>query len=256
MFIDTHAHLMDKVYEGDFVEVLERADKVGVGRIINIGYDLKSSELAVQIAGKYSQCFAALGVHPSESAKFFDGLVGEWGDKISENNKIVAIGEIGLDYHNCDVPKDLQKKVFREQIKIAQANSLPIIIHNREADDETLEILDEFENLQLVFHCFGSNLEFAKKLWERGFYTSFTGIITFPNAANIREVAENVPLDKFMIETDCPWLAPQEFRGQRCEPAHVVSVAKKIAEIRGMGIHEIEKVSTDNALRFFDRLKN
>ena len=255
MFIDTHAHLMAKDYEGEIDLVLQRAKEAGVGRIVNIAFDLRSSGEALELANKYPECFASIGIHPYDSAVFFDGLVGEWGRLIFENPKIVAIGEIGLDYFKCDVSVDLQKKVFREQIKIAKTNSLPIIVHNRDADEDTLGILDEFEGLKVVFHCYSSSLEFAKKLWDRGFYTSFTGNITFPKADNIREVALNCPIDKFMIETDCPWLAPQEVRGQRCEPAFVVSVAKKIAEVRGLLLSDVEKISTENAFRFFERLK-
>jgi TatD DNase family protein len=254
MIIDTHAHLMSKDYNGELDQILNNAKKVSVERVINIGFDLESSIQAIEIANKYPQCYSAIGIHPYDSAQFSDKLIDEWGSKIINNKKIVAIGECGLDYFKCDVSVDLQKHVFREQIKIAQKASLPIIVHNRDADNDTLEILDEFEGLKVVFHCFGSDLNFAKKLWDRGFYTSFTGIITFPKADNIREVVKNVPLDRFMVETDCPWLAPQDVRGQRCEPAFVVSIVKKIAEIRGMSFSDIEEISTKNAFSFFSRM--
>lgn len=251
MFIDTHAHLMSEDYKGELTEILERAGISGVERIINIGFDPKSSREASEMAIKYPQCFASLGVHPYDSEKLNADVVGEFERLISENRKIVAIGEVGLDYFKCDVPKELQKKVFREQIKLAISTSLPIIVHSRDADEDSLAVLDEFSGIRVVFHCFSGNLDFAKKIWERGFYTSFTGNITYPKAENIREVALNCPLDKFMVETDCPWLAPQEVRGQRCEPAFVVSVAKKIAEIRGIPLFEVERISTENAYNFF-----
>ncbi len=255
MFIDTHAHLMSEDYKDEISEILERAKSLGVERIINIGFDPESSREAVKMAHKYPQCFASLGIHPYDSEKLNADVVGEFEKLISENPKIVAIGEIGLDYFKCDVSKEVQKNAFREQIKIAKRTSLPIIVHSRDADDDTLSVLDEFSDLRVVFHCFSGNLDFARKIWDRGFYTSFTGNITYPKADNIREVAKNVPIDKFMIETDCPWLAPQDVRGQRCEPAHVVSVAKKIAEIRGVGLSEVEKISTENAYNFFQGLK-
>ncbi len=246
---------MSEDYKGEVDDVLQRAENSGVERIINIGFDPESSREAVKMALKYPQCFASLGIHPYDSEKLKADVVGEFERLISENSKILAIGEIGLDYFKCDVPKDLQKIAFREQIKIAKRTSLPIIVHSRDADADTLSVLDEFSDLRVVFHCFSGKLDFARKIWDRGFYTSFTGNITYPKADNIREVAKNSPIDRFMIETDCPWLAPQEVRGQRCEPAHVVSVAKKIAEMREVPLSEIEKVSTENAYTFFKGLK-
>lgn len=246
---------MSEDFKGELDEILKRAKNAGVENIINIGFDPKSSREAVELSLKYPECFASLGVHPYDSEKLNSDVVGEFERLISENSKILAIGEVGLDYFKCDVPVELQKNAFREQIKLASRISLPIIVHSRDADDDTLSVLDEFSGLKVVFHCFSSNLEFAKKLWDRGFYTSFTGNITYPKAENIREVAKNVPLNRFMIETDCPWLAPQEVRGQRCEPANVLAVAKQIAEVRGVPISEIEKISTENAFTFFKGLK-
>ncbi|MEK7547979.1 MAG: TatD family hydrolase, partial [Patescibacteria group bacterium] len=164
---------------------------------------------------------------------------------------IVAIGEIGLDYFKAKISHDEQKEAFRKQLQLAVKVGLPVIVHNREADEECLEILLEFAGDDVVFHCFGSNLEFARKVWSAGFMTSFTGIITYPNAVGLREVVKEVPMDKFMVETDCPYLAPQAYRGKRNEPAYVTEVAKMIAEVKGISVEEVGKVAVENSKRFF-----
>ncbi|MBT4917757.1 TatD family hydrolase, partial [Candidatus Peregrinibacteria bacterium] len=172
---------------------------------------------------------------------------------IKENGRIVAIGECGLDYFKAEVPKDVQEKAFRLQLELAQSLKIPIIIHNRDADDDCLRIMDDYK-VEAVFHCYGSSVEFARKLWYRGIYTSFTGIITYPNAEDLRKVVDEVPMDMFMVETDCPYLAPQEHRGERNEPSYVVEVVKKIAEIKEMPEKDVARISTENANEFFLRL--
>lgn len=252
MIIDTHAHLMFKDFNGEVDAVLKRATDAGVEKIINVGCDVKTSQQAVEMAAR-DDLYATLGLHPYDSLVATDDLMEEWGNLISSNKKIVAVGECGLDYFKATIPKEDQKNAFRLQLALAEQTGLPVIIHNRDADEECLEILEEFD-VKAVFHCFSGNVEFARKLWNKGYLTSFTGIITYPKAENVREVAAEVPLDKLMVETDCPFLAPQLYRGNRNEPAYVVEVVKKIAEIRGMSVDEVARLSSENAERFLARL--
>ncbi len=267
MIIDTHAHLMFPEFKDDLSEVLAAAHAAGVEKIVNVGCSKKASKQAYEMLSKYDEVcevflYASLGLHPYDVLDLSDELLDEWAGWITKDKRIVAIGEIGLDYYVrpgdradnspiLSVPKDKQKEGFIKQLEFAVRVGLPVIIHNREADEDTFEILREFPKARCVFHCFGSNLEFARKVWAAGFMTSFTGIVTYPNAANIREVVKEVPMDKFMVETDCPFLAPQAYRGGRNEPAYVVEVAKMIAEVKGIGVEEVQKVSVENSRSFF-----
>ena len=272
MIIDTHAHLMFPEFKDDLEEVLKRASQAGVGKIINVGCSVETCRQAMKGMKKYYELnsqekfgielFATLGLHPYDAEFLTDDLLKDWEEKIRKFNncsvgqkcgsrKIVAIGEIGLDYFKADVPKDVQKEAFRRQLQFALEINLPVIIHNREADEDAFDILGEFSGLKVVFHCYGSSLDFAKKLWESGFYTSFTGIITYPKASGLREVVRECQIDKWMVETDCPYLAPQKFRGQRNEPAYVVEVLKKIAEIKKLGFEECEKLQEENVKNFY-----
>ncbi|MCK9186704.1 TatD family hydrolase [Candidatus Gracilibacteria bacterium] len=256
MLIDTHAHLMLKEFEGDFDEVLLKAKEAGVEKIINIGCDVKTSQVAVEMAEKYENMYATLGVHPDDAVLATEDLMDEWKNLILKNKKIVAIGECGLDYFKNEIPAEMQKQAFALQIDLAKAAKIPLIVHCRDAYDDCLEILDEKfdwneKNIGIVFHCYSGNLSFAEKLWERGIFTSFTAIVTYPNAKDVQEVAKEVPLDRFMVETDCPFLAPQLYRGKRNEPAYVLEVAKKIAELKNISLEEVIEISGKNAFGFF-----
>lgn len=267
MLIDSHAHLMFPEFKDDLENVLARAREAGLERIVNVGCGVESSELSVEMAkgDKSNFLYATLGLHPYDALECSDKLMEEWEkwileDKSSGRKKIVAIGEIGLDYVKSTVDKQKQQESFRCQLRLAVKAGLPVIIHNRGADEDCLGILKsvtgdtfstEKHRLNAVFHCFGSNLEFARKVWEAGFMTSFTGIVTYPGARELREVVKEVPLDKFMVETDCPYLAPQAYRGKRNEPAYVVETAKMIAEAKSMELTEVEKLAVENSKRFF-----
>lgn len=260
MIVDTHAHLMSKDFEGEVEDVIQRAKDAGVGKIINIGFDIESSMQAIALLDQWEGFYAVLGVSPFDAAEISEELLDEWKILIENNERIVGIGECGLDYVNAEVDKDLQLKAFHMQLSLAQQTGVPLIIHNRDADADCLALLDEFNGIdsedraKVVFHCFGSDLEFAKAVWIRGYYTSLAGIVTFPSAENLREVALEMPLDKFLIETDSPYLAPQAYRGNRNEPAYVVEVLKKIAELKGIDFSELEEQVFENTLRFFDRI--
>ncbi len=260
MIIDTHAHLSFPEFKDDLATVIARAKSVGVAKIINVGCDLKSSQDAVSMLKTDPCLYATLGMHPYE-AGFVDGkLMGEW-EKIIENDKnsekrIVAIGECGLDYFKAKVPKDVQKRAFQLQLRLAVKMDLPVIVHNRDADEDSLSVLVEMEkevgkSLRVVFHCYASDLDFAKKLWAKGYLTSFTGVVTYPSALNVHEVAREVPEELFMVETDCPYLAPQAYRGKRNEPSFVTQVVGQIARLKRKNMQEIAEISTRNAERFF-----
>jgi len=253
MYIDTHAHLMFDKFKADLAEVISRAKEAGVEKIINIGCDLKSCEQAVKMLQDDEMFYATVGLHPYDSLDASEELMEKWEELIKDNKRIVAVGECGLDYVKAKVSKEDQEKAFRMHLELAEKVHLPVVIHNREADDDCMEILDDYR-VHAVFHCYGGSAEFARKAWYKGYYTSFTGIITYPNAKELLEVIDEMPMDKFMIESDCPFLAPQSHRGERNEPSFIVEIAEKIAEVKNLNLHEIERISSENAMEFFTRL--
>lgn len=253
MIIDTHAHLMFDKFEGEVDKVIERAKTAGVDRIINIGCTAKDAIKSHEMSLKYPELYATLGLHPYDAMDATEELMAQWEKLIAENQKIVAIGECGLDYAKSEVPKEDQKKAFRMQLELATKVELPVIIHNREADEDTLKILEDF-NVKAVFHCYSSKVEFARQIWYKGYFTSFTGVVTYPNAEDLVKVVEEVPMDRFMVETDCPYLAPQSKRGERNEPSFVVEVLEKVAEIKRASVEEVSRISTENAEELFFRM--
>ena len=251
--IDTHAHLMLDQFEGEVDEVIKRAKAAGVEKIINVGCDLKSCKQVVEMLSVDDCLYATLGLHPYDAADATDAVMADWEKQIKDNERIVAIGECGLDYFKAEVPKDVQEKAFRLQLELAQSLNIPIIIHNREADDDCLKIMDDYK-VGAVFHCYGSTAEFARKLWYRGIYTSFTGIITYPKSEELQVVVDEVPMDLFMVETDCPYLAPQKYRSERNEPAYLTEVVSKIGELKNLPEKDVARISTENASEFFLRM--
>ena len=252
-FVDTHCHLNDEKFSEDLAEVFERAKIAGVNRIINFGDTLKSSAAVVELAKNFSGMFAGVGVHPEE----IDGFDKNSAEKIFElakNKNVVAIGEIGLDYYwEKDSEKRLkQQEIFIEQLDIARELNLPVCIHEREAHGDALKILkSEGKNLRGVMHCYSGSLEMARELWKRGWLTGFDGPLTFKNSAKLPEIVKAAPREMILIETDSPYLAPVPNRGKRNEPAFVVDVAKKIAELRGETLEEVAIYTTENAERLY-----
>lgn len=247
--IDSHAHLMDEQYNNDLEDVIKNAVDNGVEKIINIGYSKETSKQAIEIAEKHEFIYAVVGMHPDECNEEVDiSFVKEF----SQNNKVVAIGEIGLDYHYDGHNKELQKKYFIEQIKLANELNLPVVIHSRDADMDMLEILktNKIKN-NFVMHCFSSSVEVLKEVLKLGAYISIAGPVTFKNARSLIEVAKLVPEDKLMIETDCPYLCPEPHRGKRNEPAMVRFTAEKIAELREVSIEELAKITNQNTKTFY-----
>jgi len=256
--IDTHVHLNDKRFNDSYKEIVSSFVKDGIQAVINVGYDLKSSEKALKQAREFESVYCALGVHPHDSKDYKDAD-GELFLKQSADIKVAAIGEIGLDYHYDFSPREKQRDAFIKQLEIADAAKLPVIIHLREAAGDMLKILTEqksFLQEGFVMHCFSESKEYMKQVLDLGAYISFAGPVTFNNARHAVECAKDVPQDRFLIETDCPYLAPQAKRGQLNMPAYVRYVAEKIAEIRGVDFKEIEVQSTENARKLFWKIIN
>lgn len=258
IFVDSHCHIDGEQFDADRNEVVQRATDAGVKFMLNIGTGEPDSgcfERAVEVAEKYENVFTAIGVHPHDAKTFDDAAEARLIRLAKENKKVIAWGEIGLDFYYDHSPRDVQEKVFRRQIQIARELDLPIIIHSRESDDETVRILTEEcagENFRGgIMHCFGGTAQMAEDLMKIGFLISFAGNVTFKKAENLRDAARVVPLDKLLIETDCPFLTPVPFRGKRNEPALVVHTAKFLAGFYGIELERLANRTTQNFLDFF-----
>ena len=247
---DSHAHYDARRFAEDQKEVLASLQPAGIGRIMNIGCDLESSLRSVRLAEEYDFIYAAVGSHPDDAAAV-DGHLVERYRNLADRPKVMAIGEIGLDYYYEDVPRQQQQKAFRMQMELAAELDMPVIIHQRDAYEDALKIVDEFPTVKGVFHCFSGSLEYAKEVIKRGYYIGFTGVITFKNARKAVEVAQWAPLDKLLLETDCPYMAPEPFRGRRCDSTMLPKMAEKIAELRGLPVEQIAKITRENAMRLF-----
>ncbi len=251
--IDTHAHLDFPRFDKDRNEVIARAWDSGISYIVNVGADLASSRRSIKLAQEYPFIFATVGVHPHDASdldqKMIEGIRG-----LAVDEKVVAIGEIGLDYHYDNSPRDIQKKAFKRQLQLAKELSLPVVIHSREADQDTLEILKaEYDtNNGGIMHCFGSGVEMAQECLDMGMHLAFGGVCTFENAKELRWVIKAVPLDRILLETDAPYLTPVPFRGKRNEPKYIRFVAEKIAEIKGLGLIEVAETTTSNAIKVYN----
>jgi TatD DNase family protein len=256
MLIDTHTHLDDARYNDDREDMIARAREAGIDAFVTIGCDLPTSQSAVALAEHHPFVYASIGVHPHEVKLIQDHWYDEF-RRLATHAKVVAYGEIGLDYHyNHSSPKE-QRDRFREQIQLARELNLPVIIHTREAQEDTIAILKEERASEIggVFHCFSGDAWLAKEALDLGFYLSFSGIVTFPNAAALRDIARTVPLDRLLVETDCPYLTPVPHRGKRNEPAFVSYVAQLLADLRaeepGMSVERMGSRTSANAKRLF-----
>lgn len=252
MYIDTHVHLNADQYDDDLQEVIARALEVNVNKMIVIGFDRKTIERAMKLAEDYPFIYAVIGWHPVDAIDCTDEDL-QWIEELSANEKVVGLGEMGLDYYWDKSPKEVQQALFRKQIRLAQKVNLPIIIHNREATEDVLRILKE-EEAHLtggIMHCFGGSVETAKQCIDMNFMISLGGPVTFKNAKKPKEVATEIPLKHLLIETDAPYLAPHPHRGKRNEPSLVPLVAEEIARLKGIPIEEVAEATTKNAERFF-----
>lgn len=251
MLFDSHAHIDDEKFDMDRDEVIARALANGVTGMINAGACMASSARSVALAEKYDSIYAAVGIHPhdAKSAEETDYVqLAEW----SKLDKVVAIGEIGLDYYYDFSPRDLQRIVFVKQIDVARQMDMPFIIHDRDAHGDILDILKkEAKGLRGVLHCFSGSLEMAKEVIKLGFFISIAGPVTFKNAAKLPEIVASVPLERLLVETDCPYLTPHPHRGKRNEPAYVKLVAEQVAHLRGMELAQLAEITTGNVKKLF-----
>ncbi len=251
MLFDTHAHYDSHKFDTDRDAVLSSLPEKGVSLVVDPGCDLESSAMAVELAQQWPFLYAAVGVHPEDCADWED----DWTDLIAElaaAPKVVAIGEIGLDYYwKENPPRELQQEVFRAQLGLAEALGLPVIVHDREAHGDCMDIVRQFPNVRGVFHCYSGSAEMAKELVRLGWMISFTGALTYPNARKAVEAAQAVPMDRLMIETDSPYMAPVPCRGRRCDSSLVVHTCARLAEIKGLTLEECARVTLDNGKRFY-----
>jgi len=251
--IDTHAHLDGNRFADDLDAVVARAEANGVATILTVGCDLESSRAAMAIAARYPEIYAAVGIHPHDAVTVDADALAELRRLAETGTKVVAIGETGLDYYRDRSPRDRQREAFRVQIRLARELDLPLIIHDRDAHDDVVGILRE-ENAGAVggvLHCFSGGMDMARHCLEMGFFISFPGTLTYPNNEPLRDVARALPIDVMLVETDCPYLAPQPWRGKRNEPAYVRATAETLAEIKGLTLEDVARVTSLNAFRLF-----
>ncbi len=252
MIIDTHAHLDFPEYKSDLESVLSRAKEADVGCIINVGTSLAASKKSVTLANRFDTIYASVGIHPHDASKVSEQ---DWQtlESLVKDSKVIAIGETGLDYYRNRSPHEDQQRIFHKHLTLAKAHNLPVIIHCRDASDDCLTILNEHKNgaLKGVVHCFSGTKEIAEKCIELGLYISFAGPITFSNANTLREVAKSVPVERLLLETDCPFLSPQPKRGERNEPSYLSFIIPVLADIYGLSVQDIKRITTFNAYKLF-----
>ena len=257
MFVDSHCHIDGAEYDADREEVISRARDAGVTAMLNVGTGDPHSgafERAVELAEKHPEIYAAVGVHPHDAKLFDDAAELRLLNLIRQSRRVIAWGEIGLDYHYDHSPRDTQREVFRRQLRLARAQNLPVVIHSRNADEETITIMSEEltgHERAGVLHCFGGSLAMAERAIELGFFISFAGNLTFKKAEDLREVARQLPLGRLLIETDCPYLTPIPFRGKRNEPARVVETARCLAGIHEIDLEDVASTTTENFRTLF-----
>ena len=253
MYFDSHSHMDDRRFDGDREEIINDLLNHDVGLLMNVGCDFESSERSVALAEQYPFIYAAVGSHPDD-ADHVNGKLLDRYRRLAEHEKVRAIGEIGLDYHYEDVPRAQQIIAFEQQLELAEALKLPVIVHEREAHGDAMEIVKRHPDARGVFHCFSGSKELALWLVERGWYIGFTGVVTFKNARRAVEAVQALPIERILIETDCPYMAPEPYRGRRNDSRYVPLVAAKIAEIKGISPEEAGNITAENAKRLFSIL--
>ena len=251
MLFDTHAHLNDPAFDPDREELMASLADAGVGLVMNAGCSLESSQQIVAMAEKYPWLYASVGSHPDAADEVNEAVLEEYRKLCKLCGKVKAIGEIGLDYYYEDIPRETQQRAFRLQMALAQELDLPVIVHEREAHNDGMTIVKEFPAVKGVFHCYSGSAEMARQLVNMGWYIGFTGVLTFKNARKAVETAAFIPLDRIVLETDCPFMAPDPFRGKRNHPGYLYRMAEKLAEIRGLSVEEIHAITTENGKRLY-----
>lgn len=251
MLFDTHAHLDDRAFDTDRESLIASLPQAGIGLVMNPGCSLESSRAASVLSRRYDFLYAAVGSHPDDADQLTPQVLEEYRQMCRNNPKIKAIGEIGLDYHYEDVPRQVQKEAFRAQMALAQELDLPVIVHEREAHEDGMAIVEEFPDVKGVFHCYSGSLEMAKLLIRKGWYIGFTGVLTFKNARKAVEVASAIPLERIVLETDCPYMSPEPFRGKRNDPSRLCYMAQRLSQLRGLSLEQIQAITTENGKRLY-----
>ena len=251
MLFDTHAHMDDRAFDADREELLKSLPEQGIQLLMNPGCSLASSYNTSKLSQEYDYIYAAVGSHPDVADEVNEEVLEEYRKLCKLNPRIRAIGEIGLDYHYEDIPRDIQLRAFRMQMELARELKLPVIVHERDAHEDGMAVVREFPDVTGVFHCYSGSAEMAKELIKRGWYIGFTGVLTFKNARKAVEVAASIPLDRIVLETDCPYMSPEPFRGKRNDPGKLYRMAEKLAEIRGLTVEEIHRITVENGKRLY-----
>ena len=251
MLFDTHAHLDDRAFDEDRAELLAALPGQGLTLVMNPGCSLESSRNVVKIAAEQDYVYAAVGSHPDVADEVNEAVIEEYRILCKLNPKVKAIGEIGLDYHYEDIPRDIQMKAFRMQMELARELKLPVIVHERDAHEDVMAVVRDFSDVTGVFHCYSGSAEMARQLVDKGWYIGFTGVLTFKNARKAVEVASSIPLERIVLETDCPYMAPEPFRGKRNDPGKLYRMAEKLAEIRGLSVEEIHTITVENGKKLY-----
>ncbi|MBR4308398.1 MAG: TatD family hydrolase [Oscillospiraceae bacterium] len=250
MYFDSHAHLDDRRFSEDRQEIFADLKATGFVGIMNVGCDLPSSQRSIALAEEYDFVYASVGSHPDD-ADHVDGKLLDQYRQLAQHPKVLAIGEIGLDYHYEDVPRSQQIIAFEEQMDLAEALDLPVIVHMREAVEDAMAVVKRHPKVTGVFHCFSGSADLAKWLVDRGWYVGFTGVLTFKNARRALEAAKAIPLERILLETDCPYMAPEPFRGRRNDSRYLPYMAAKLAELKGITPEEAGRQTAENAKRLF-----
>ena len=251
MLFDTHAHMDDRAFDCDREALLTALPQQGIGLLMNPGCSLASSRNTSALSQQYDYIYAAVGSHPDVADEVNEEVIREYRELCKFNPKIKAIGEIGLDYHYEDIPRDIQLKAFRMQMELARELNLPAIVHERDAHEDGMAVVREFPDVTGVFHCYSGSAEMARQLVDKGWYIGFTGVLTFKNARKAVEVAQSIPLERIVLETDCPYMSPEPFRGKRNDPGKLYRMAEKLAEIRGLSVEEIHQITMENGKRLY-----
>ena len=250
MLFDTHAHLNDPAFDPDREQLMAGLADKGIGYVMNAGCSLESSKDIIKMAENYPWLYASVGSHPDSADEVNEEVIEAY-RQMAKHEKVKAIGEIGLDYHYEDIPRQLQQKAFLMQLELARKLDLPVIVHERDAHEDGMAIIKDFPTVKGVFHCYSGSAEMARQLVELGWYIGFTGVLTFKNARKAIETAASIPLERIVLETDCPYMAPEPFRGKRNDPGYLYRMAEKLAEIRGISVEEIHRITTENGKRLY-----
>lgn len=252
MIFDTHSHYDDRAFDEDREELLQSFSGKGIGNVVTVGADIKTSKAALQLAEQYDFIYAAVGVHPSDTGDLTEADLA-WLKEVSSQEKVVAIGEIGLDYHWPEPEREIQKKWFAAQMRLAREVNLPVIYHSREAAEDTMQMIRKEKSWELggVIHCYSYSREIAREYVDMGFYIGVGGVVTFKNGRKLKETVEDIPLERIVLETDCPYLSPEPNRGKRNDSTNLIYVVREIAKIKGISEEEVIEVTENNAKKMY-----